>query len=184
MFSGLVNMLTAKPRYAENADARQEIKRHDPEQERRKKDQQNEEEKIRFDTYDNAVVSVDSLRIFLQNFLQSMLEKITPVNAAQISPSIEKSNDSAFAAAQLISAETSRAVNVYKTAAKTARPSVQEMHQESQKLPLDNDEIRMIYKLLNETAVLQARGVEFLAIERDETFLKSLDAAVQKALRS
>lgn len=181
MFSGLVNILSTRPRYAENADTRLEIKRHDPEQERRQKEKQEQEEKIGFDTYDNAVVSVESLRVFLQNFLQSVLDK-SPAStmpsdtAAPVSPNIP---DAPMPHPH--AAEASHAASVYKTAAKTARPRMVTPEEAPQSI-IDNDEIRMIYKLLNDTAVLRQRGVEFLTIERDDTFLQSLAAAVQKAL--
>jgi hypothetical protein len=49
---------------------------------------------------------------------------------------------------------------------------------------LANEEVRTIHRLLADLQVLSARGIEGLTIERDESFLASLVAAVRKAINS
>jgi hypothetical protein len=72
MFSNFGNIFITRPRHAESTDTRLGIRRHDPEQEgRKKKDGERENEAI-FDTDDSATVTVEALRIFLENFLKSL----------------------------------------------------------------------------------------------------------------
>ena len=53
-----------------------------------------------------------------------------------------------------------------------------------QKPALENEDVRSIHSLLRDIGVLQTRGIEYLTIERNETFLASLAAAATKALQS
>jgi hypothetical protein len=185
MFSNLAQILSNRPRHAENSDTRQEIKRHDPDQERRKKDEKDDDKGVRFDTYDNAVISVSALRVFLENFLNSLTG-----NAATGGEAIALSAQG-FDAAEGAdatdhkpqSAAASHAANVYQMAAKTARPTPVPVAKPAEPL-LGNEDVRTIHRLMNETLVLQSRGIEYLTIERGETFLASLAAAVAKALQS
>lgn len=192
MFSNLAQILATRPRHAENADARLDIRRHDPDQEKKHKDEE-EEKKIGFDTYDNAVVSVDALRVFLENFLASLA---TPGarnlnNANTALPAQNFSSETQLPETpqeKPHSAEASRAANVYQLGAKTAprpradvAPVQNNVNPDSENI-LPNEEVRIIHGLLRDITVLQARGIEYLTIEKEDTFLASLAAAVKKAL--
>ena len=184
MFSNLANIASNKPRHAEDADARLDIRRHDPEQEQGSKRGKDGDKESGFDTYDNAVISVASLRVFLENFLQSLT---TPTKNAEINLSAqgfnteEHNNDSTPRA---VDAQASRVASVYQTGAKTAPRTPVQVSTPDQEPLLENEEVRKIHGLLRDTAVLLSRGIEFVTIERDETFLDSLAAAVKKALNS
>lgn len=77
MFSTIGNIFSGeqKPREAENSDTRLDIKRHDPDQERKKKDDSSEDDVNAFLKEDSATVSTDSLFVFLENFLEAQLQK-------------------------------------------------------------------------------------------------------------
>ena len=71
MFSTIGRIFSNQPpRQAENTDTRQDIQRHDPDFERRRKKRQSEKEEPFPE--DGATVSVEALRIFLENFLKSL----------------------------------------------------------------------------------------------------------------
>lgn len=182
MFSNLANIAPNRPRHAEDADARLDIRRHDPEQEQGSKKGKDGEEKSTFDTYDNAVISIASLRVFLENFLQSLS---APVKNADINLSAQGFNgdeQNEEPAPRHIDAQASRAASIYQTGAKTAPRTPVQIAAPDEEPLLENEDVRKIHGLLRDTAVLLSRGVDFLTIERDETFLDSLAAAVKKAL--
>ncbi len=194
MFSNLAQIV-AKPRHAENADTRHDIRRHDPEQEQRSKKEKGERHST-FDTYDNAVVSVEALRMFLENFLQSLTSGSAGENVnlsaqgfntgfnAGINAGNDNPNDnSGSETPRTVDAQASRAASVYQTGAKTApRVRIPVGNAPAQGSLVDNEDVRRIHGLLRDTAVLQSRGIEYLTIEQRDTFLDSLAAAVAKAL--
>lgn len=181
MFSNLGNIFVTRPRHAENTDTRLDIRRHDPEQERRQKKDGDTEQKPKFDTYDQATVSVDALRAFLENFLKSLINQQTGqdirlsgnTDSVRIQPEHARSD-----------ARASRAASMYQTAAHTAPRTAQSpMDATETDVPpsLDNEDVRTIHALLADLATLQVRRIEYLTIERGDTFLASLVAAVHKA---
>ncbi len=183
MTTNLGNIHNVKPRHAENADARFDIRRHDPDQERRRKEQDSGEKKITFDTYDNAVVSVDALRAFLENFLKSLHKPDTQKNMAAPAEKPEAAPP-AESPERAVSAQATRAASLYQSAAKTAPRAVPPPPAENKKSTQDelgNEDVRTIHRLLSDIAILQARRIEYLKIEKGETFLASLSAAVEKA---
>ena len=188
MVSTFGNISLTSRRLAENADARLDIRRQDPDQQGHSRQKEEEGPKAAFDTYDNTVISVDSLRVFLENFLKSLYQ--APVNTQNI---VEKQMDDSEATVvatpidKAISARASKAASLYQTTARTgARTSVLETPAAPTpaEAGVGNDEIRMIHRLLGEIAILQARKIEYVTIERGDTFLTSLAAAVAKAKQS
>jgi len=180
MVSTFGNISLSTRRLAENADARLEIRRHDPDQQGNSRQKDEEDPKAAFDTYDNTVISIDSLRIFLENFLKSLYQKPEAVqNTAEISIETGISES----AGKPVSAQASRAAGLYQSAARTVRTPV--LSTPTAPTPAEsgvgNDEIRTIHRLLGEIAILQARKIEYVTIERGETFLGSLAAAIAKA---
>jgi hypothetical protein len=185
MFSNLAQIVTAKPRHAENADTRLDIRRHDPEQEQRSKKEKREKGET-FDTYDNAVVSIDALRVFLQNFLQSLTTGPGGENVNLSAQDFNAGNDNPddSETPRPVDAQASRAASVYQTGAKTAPRKHIPVTEAPEGPLLENEDVRRIHGLLRDTAVLTSRGIEYLTIEQRETFLDSLAAAVAKALDS
>lgn len=186
MFSNLGHIFFNRPRHAESADARLGIRRHDPDQDGRRKKEDGENSGSEFDRDDSATVTVEALRIFLENFLQS----ITP--AAQ---NVEK-NFSAQSAGQNhqprhIDGETAKAVGAYGRTAQKNEHKNEKPITPTVSAPdtgaatgLNAGEIRAIHGLLADLPELTARGIEYITIERGESFLASLVNAVEKAKNS
>lgn len=170
-------------RHAENSDARLDIRRHDPDQQRRNKNQSGTNDKSKFNTYDDAVVSVDALRIFLENFLKTLT---TPDGVDKTETKAQSFSNDERTEAKPVSANASRAASAYQTTSATTKnsaPPIEPTVEHSTKPGLKNEEIKAIHALLTDIAALQARGVKFLTIERSDTFLMSLSIAVANALR-
>jgi hypothetical protein len=186
MFSVLGNIFPVQPRQAENADTRLDIKRHDPDQERRKKEGK-EDDKQHFDTADNATVSIEALHSFLVNFLKSQEEETkTPENknlfAEEISPPSETTPPPPPVASQ-----NAKAASAYQTTAqKTSGRSFSSENTDAiaQALHLGAAEIRTIHILLEDLKSLSTRNIEYITIERSTTFLQSLVDGVARAKNS
>lgn len=184
MFSSLNNIYgTQKPRQAESTDARLGIKRQNQEQGRRKQKDQDSDEEFIFSA-DNASVSVDALRAFLETFLKHgpTADANEPdADAAQTTPAAEKAPEQPATN----NGNMARAAGAYATAAQTTTPtssfSIRETKQAAEDLGLSADEMRTIRELLGELKILMDRGITDLEINRGETFLQSLVDAVALA---
>jgi hypothetical protein len=181
MFSNFGNIFITKPRHAETADTRLGIRHYEPDQERRKKDEKPEPVSV-FDTDDSATVTIDALRAFLENFLKSMTAEkkdggkfVAPAEPQPTQNSAPVNHDGAAA----------RAVGVYQhVAQKVDRTATPEVHADVAATPLlKAADIRTIYKLIEDLKPLSDRGIEYLTIERSDSFLNSLVAAVAKATK-
>lgn len=177
MFSALGNIILGKPRQAENADTRLGIRRHDPEQEQKRKNENRDPSGGFADMQDDTTVSIAALRVFLENFLLSQQPE---ENAGNESPT-ELVMPSPGQVAP-VAARNSQALNAYQAGARTAaKPSAPVEAPAQPAAPqLESHEIRSIHKLLEDLAGLSERGVEFLRIERSDTFLHSLEEAVAR----
>ena len=197
MVTNLGNIQTPPSRHAENADARLDIRRHDPEQEQRKKDERDTDKGPVFDTYDNAIISLDSLRVFLLNFLSSLIEIAQKNNGTINIPAGDRALHSAEHADHghqesvlpALPPQSARAASAYQNAARAAPASRITAPDpagtsQTQSETLDNEEIREIHALLADIDRLMAKGVASITIEQNETFVKSLAAAVTKALQN
>jgi len=72
MFSSLNNIfVTSTPRQAESSDARMNLRHHDPEYQRRRKNKKEQETEDPFDGNDTAIVSIEALNTFLDNFIKA-----------------------------------------------------------------------------------------------------------------
>ena len=179
MFSALGNIILGKPRQAENADTRQDIRRHDPEQEQRRKKEGSAQDSPFADMQDDATVSIEALRLFLENFLKGLQnENATENTGAQYAmPSA--------ALAAPIPVQNAQAINAYQSGALTAAkpaptPAAAPIENAEPAASLSSDEIRTIYKLMDDLQDLSERGIHYLHIERSDTFLHSLESAVAK----
>lgn len=178
MFTNISQIIGLVPRHAENADTRQDIKRHDPDQQRGREHEESEDEGIFGD--DSAVVSVGALEVFLKNFLQSMEAQPAetkpetqknPEKPAAQQPSRQSSNQNT-AAARAASAYGRNSSN-QKTATRPSAEAVEAL--------LGGEDIRIIHVLLDDISVLKKQGTDYINIEKGESFLLSLKAAVEKA---
>ncbi len=191
MFSTFGNIFVTRPRHAETTDTRQGIRRHDPDQESRRKKGEGETSDALFDTDDSATVTVEALRIFLENFLKSLDVK-KPENA-RTNPAVaepQTSPEIPTSPAQPVDGEAAKAAGVYQHVAqkvdRTAAPPAPESMETapSADMLLAASDIRAIHKLLEDLKLLAARGIDYLTIERSDSFLNSLIAAVAKATNS
>lgn len=189
MFSSIGKIFTTPPRQAEHSDTRQDIQRHDPEYERRKKKKQNEPEDLFSE--DGATVSVQALRIFLENFLKSLQEQgeTTPQNA-QHDPEQEefawfKANEEAGGQSENKpkSGNAAYAAGAYQhVAAAQQRTSLLEDSgvDGAPLIRLEASEVRTIHAILEDLKNVEKKKIEFIRIERSESFLQSIAAAVEK----
>jgi hypothetical protein len=184
MFTNIGNI--QRPREAERSDTRQEIRRHEPDQERNKKDDGSENKKESFNIGDSAAVSVDALRLFLENFLASLEQ-----NAGQRTSEIRAQNPQTgnLSPAHIQehtptqgSGPAAQAASVYRHVGNAGRPtSILEAGAVTGGTSLPATEIRTIHALLNDLRTLSERNIQLLQIERGESFLQSLVVAVDKA---
>jgi len=193
MFSALGNIFSSKPRHAEQSDTRQGIQRHDPEFERRnKKKNKKDDENI---DQNGATVSVEALKTFLDNFVKNGAEE----QATSESPSNEKNtpqfvaptHDQKTSASATTTDQTSRkasqAASAYQTTAENEKSSIlieTTDQAEGPTLDLSAADIRVIYTLIGDLKILNNANIEYLRIERAETFLDSLTNAVKKAKKT
>lgn len=188
MFSNFGNLFITRPRQAEHTDTRLGIRRHEPEQEGRRKKDGEQKENPGFETDDNATVTIEALRVFLENFLVSLQpqksdgktgggQKITaPQNHTPESSPGRPHPDG----------EAAKAAGVYQHVAQKVdrtAPSATAHTQDETPPPVElaAADVRAIHQLLADLKPLGARGVEYLVIERSDSFLGSLIAAVEKA---
>ncbi|MEM7650491.1 MAG: hypothetical protein AAF204_00215 [Pseudomonadota bacterium] len=199
MFTALGNIFSVKPRQTEQSDTRQEIQRHDPDFERRKKKKNERQSDESF--ADNALVSVDALAIFLDNFVKNGAELPQDQKAAEelndeIVDALEyEENESAETATSSDtytqgsrSGQAAQAASVYQNISQANEKSkvLFETTDQSEGPPLDlsSADIRVIYALIEDLKTLSEANIEFLRIERAATFLDSLTTAVVKAKAS
>ena len=182
MFSTLGNIFSIKPRQAESTDTRLGIRRHEPEQEQGRKKQKADEGTEFFNTEDEATVSIEALKIFLENFLKSQQEPEKTARPVSQAATAETPVQTSHA-----SGEASQAANAYQATAQTNKksaPPTASTEESPQGPTLQAHEIRTIHTLLNDLSELSARNIEYLRIERSDSFLNSLVAAVEKTRQS
>jgi hypothetical protein len=190
MFSALGSLFITRPREAESADARLEIRRHDPEHERRKPKKHDRNEAQIFGDDDIATVSVAALSVFLSNFLDQAIaqhntaeasgERIDVPNTAA-TPQTERPERPGPRPAR--SEQAARAMNAYGTTAHATEKAAaqQPPHQTNSESALSAEDTRTIHVLLRDLQILSENKIEFLTIERSGSFLQSLVHAVEKA---
>jgi hypothetical protein len=187
MFSNFGNLFITRSRQAEHADTRLDIRRHDPDQEGRRKKDGAPQENSAFDTDDNATVTIEALRVFLENFLVSLQpQKFDGKSDGghKIIPPQNHDPESAFR--PHTDGEAAKAAGVYQhVAQKVDRTAPHATHTSDETAPpsveLAAADIRAIHQLLADLKPLTERGIEYLVIERSDSFLGSLVAAVEKA---
>jgi hypothetical protein len=165
---------------AEQSDSRQEMIRHDPEQERQKKKGKFKEARSIFGD-DLANVSVATLDIFLKNILVDFTDKPgDEKDPVAVSPPAGQSENPNAAAAGAYA----------RTAAYDSAPHAPPPEPESAADPeeslqhptLSSQDVQLVYRLQKDIDELKRRGIESVRFEENGSFLESLEQAVKKAL--
>ncbi len=195
MFNALGNIFSIKPRQAEHTDTRQGIQRHDPEFERRRRSKESQEESDF--TQDNATVSVEALRLFLENFVKNAnedgSEHVTPTTDSFMEEEPKDPLDFKIqtemtlgdnARADKQSSTAAHAASRYQNTAETTEKNtvLLETTDSAEGPPLDLSaaDIRTIHILIDDLKSLSEAKIEYLNIERANSFLESLINAVNK----
>ncbi len=171
------------PRQAESTDTRQAIREHERDQPDREQREQRQNNDSVFDQNDEAVVSVDALRVFLENFIRTadgdMTEKTENtrenVDIAQIDENPAPPVQTPYAA---------HAARAYQSAAHAGKPDLSGAHfdqNQARNLGLQGENMRMVLVLIEDLKALTQRGIHHLKVERADDFLQSLLMAVEKA---
>lgn len=170
MFSNLGNIQLHKPRQAETADTRLGIGRHEKDAHQNKSGKDKDEDF--FDQEDSTTVSIEALRVFLLNFLKSQQEAESKESAPQINTAV---------ASPAPSSEAAQAAGAYAATAKANERTEISAEETATQEMLSTEDTRRMLALLETLKFLEQNGVEFLAIERGESFLSSLINAAEKA---
>lgn len=183
MFSQLGPLFKTTLRQAESADTRLEIRRDEKNEDGRKRDYGESDDDTSALWEDSATVSVEALRTFLIEFLktrglesQETQEKIPESVLPPITPEYRPPVNSTAA----------RAVKAYAASSASApgfhppQPPAPETQAAGPDLAslLRADELRTIHVLIGELDRLARSGVTMLTIEKADSFLESLVAAV------
>lgn len=202
MFSNIGNIfLGSEPRRTESTDTRQAIQRHDPDFEKRrsKKESRNHEHAEEEDT---ATVSVESLHLFLDDFLRAQNAPLAPENGPERA---SEGDEKTAASEQSEPAQGQKAPEHHSPpngpAAHAAQAYARQAHhqgqswEESRRQPpsspdhehvplLNAEQIRTIHALLDDLRILSERKILYIRIERGESFLDSLVIAITKAVEA
>lgn len=181
MFSDINNILrpmptASDPRTAET-DARQEIIRHDPEQERHKKGGGGNHDAQGLFGDDQADISVESLGAFLNMLLKEYMPR--KADEAITKPVAKTRNAPPSPNAQ--------AAGAYARMAHYQHTDLP-LEEADVEIPADapglnSSEVQRILALQKEVHVLVERHIHMLTIQKADTFLESLENAVRDALR-
>ena len=185
MFTSLNNILGLKPpRHAEQNDTRQDIQRHDPDHERRRRKKQTPEEEL-FADEEGATVSVEALTLFLNKFLKELTEKPKKGFNATSRPEEEKPAETIETQPSLNPA--AQAANAYQNMAQSQQKTslLDDINEHNADLiSLDGSEVRIIHSLLKDLKLLSDKNIEYIHIERASSFLQSLVNAVDTVKKS
>jgi hypothetical protein len=170
MFDRIDPLFKTLFRHTENADTRQDIKRKTPEQEQRKKDTSKEDKENNPLWDDETDVSIEALSSFLGSLLGNK-NQIFNSNTGQKPSAPAPSNNYAINAYQKNSENKSSKINITENVNPT----------EDSDLTLQDKDIPLIEKLLEELQTLKKHNIEYLVISRKGTFFDSVKDAIQNA---
>lgn len=197
MFNGITNIFKPGPLKTEKTDARLEIKRPEPEYEKRKGGKRKKTAQEIFGE-DGATVSVDALHVFLENFLESQNANADNAFAAAsavppstpVSDTLDISPD-----AKNLQEPPAQRDGAAAYAAHTYQTMSQNMEEKSRthilanasledgpEISLSPSDVRIIHNLLKDLKKLEARDIHYLHIERGDDFLQSIVDAVAKVI--
>ena len=186
MFYTLGNILSPQSRRTEQTDTRQEIHRHDPEYERRKGQKQDKKDEINLE--DGAIVSVEALKDFLENFVRER----TRQNQTE-QPGAQKSEEQApTPETNTQQSQTRTPLNTPSAQAASAYAQSAHMNDHSKvllettdktegpALDLSAADMRTLHVLIEDLKTLQNAKIEIIKLEPAASFLDSLVSAVNK----
>lgn len=194
MYSGLTNILSAQSRIAEHTDTRQELHHHDPEYQRHQKKNKHQPQDQDFH---DAVISVEALEIFLQNYIKTSYDRRKASESydgedrrktpqKQIDD-VQKELDLNIDKRQK-SAQAARAAYAYQStnAAKQKPQILLETTDQATGPSMDITEadLESVKALLDKIKILNQHKIQYIAIERGATFLISLHSAMDKAIQN
>lgn len=196
MFTSFGNIFSAGgPRKAEHTDTRMNLRKHEIDPERRKKDE-SRQSLSEFDANDDMSVSARALKVFLENILKSEEDKKHIHNSFQKANSTNKDGDNdkrnKISDKKPIQPQRNIGTNAY---AANAYQSRSEYHTGTNNIPktipkdttdslaglMTGEDIRRIHTMLDDLTALIGRGLEDLHLAKNDTFLKSLQAAIDDA---
>ncbi len=186
MFSD-VNKVTEKlpiasdPR-AKQTDTREEILRHDPEQERRKGAHKGFANEQGLFGDDQTEVSVESLEAFLPMLLKNFSAKERFSEKSVVTENQEISSPSAQAAGAYARTAQYAPVQNPEIAQDVEGSEDVSFNPEEEHPTLSNAEVQAIHRLQADVKKLRAKGVKAIYINKAGTFLESLQNAVREAL--
>jgi len=174
MFSSLEPLFKKTFRQAESTDTRQAIRRDEKQREERKR-KENQKDEQQTDLWtDKTSVSIEALKAFLKEFLKNQILK-------------EKKEYNSVSAPKRSKNYGNHATNAYETASKYSENSFKKQNDESTyegSQNINSEEARSINKLIDNLNTLSEKGLKELEIQKKQTFLDSLEDAVQKALKN
>lgn len=176
MFHDIGRIFTPPPRQAQSSDTRQEIKRHDPEHERRKK----KSEHARDTDFDEpAELSIAALIAFLENITQKPVHDFS--GAAQSKEADAHGNSERPLTAP--DSQTIYASRAYGYAAQTRQTTPAPSHA-SASTSLSSQDVVLAAELLRSLKTLSRAGLENLTIQKNGDFMHSLQSAIAASLRT
>lgn len=182
MFSQLGPLFKTVFRNTEHADARLEIRRDEKRDGRRKAEFEDSAEDNSL-WEDSTDVSVEGLKIFLNNFVRGIDGNET--SSPQENASAPENVPATPVHLEPANTTTARAIGAYQSMAQksgTAPPPVIPAEKTSADVDLLHaQDVRVIYKLIEDLEIISSRGVQTLTIQRANTFLESLANAVALA---
>jgi hypothetical protein len=182
MLANFLNIRTKRPREAESADARLNIRRQDPDaQNRKSKDTPDEDGSSFALEEDSATVSLEALQNFLDGFLASQTTLESAPAATYSKPNIP----AGLAATPLRTGPYTAQTRAYQMAARTSAIKIPQAPPRpaplTQKARLPVHELQALLQLRVDLRLLALQGVTVLTIERGESFVQSLITAAAKA---
>ena len=184
MLSRLDSIFKTQFRHAENTDTRQAIQRREQDQRRK-----NDDDKPNYDEselwHDDITVSVLSVKNILKQLTSSKPQAATEntptedvsLFAPDTEPTVNDHNPR--------SEQAAKAAMAYKRTWETTHPEETSFTPPPENIPdiaLAATEMRMINDLIDGLDTLLARDVHNLTLEKSDSFLQSLQIAVEKAL--
>lgn len=189
MFTGINQIFVTKPpRHAEDSDARMNLRHHDPEYQRRK-GKKKEAPQDPFDGNDSAIVSIDALDAFLENFIKMSGDDLG-LKKTVTGRDFEKSfKQGAGAPPSRKRGQAAKAAGAYQH---SAEPNVKgnllhttDSADDSAPIPefqMNKEELNAAQKLRDDLKTLRQRDIEYLTVIKEKDFLKSLQTAIASAL--
>jgi hypothetical protein len=189
VFSQLGPLFKTTLRQAEQADTRLQIRREEKDNPGKRQDSEEQAEETGGLWEDSTEVSVGALRTFLIEFLKGRGEtgpettsgKQENMSIANPLP-MESPPPAATAAARAARAYSTVQTQSYGPPPVPAAPSPEPAAEEVDLVSLlEADELRTIHVLIGELDQLAGKGVQTLVIEKADSFLQALVAAVRLA---